>query len=404
MTSQEMSSRKPRAGALGFTLVELLVAMAIFGLISAAGFSLLAQHQPIFNQQQNLAEVNIALRNAVAQMQVDIGNAGANYYTNTNVPNYPVGVVVSNNPVAVGGDCRTGTPKVYGASCFDQMAIISADLSTPPLNPTSSTGACPMKTNSSTTATAYLGPSGSATGYGSGAAGSAAATAAAAHYKYNGGTNPDQLLFVTNDGGHYTTAKLAAATTTGTIGANYYVVVTFGGTDNSAGDPTPGLNSTASNDPYNMSTHDNGMLADQFCNTDWVLRLTPVTYKVDTTTDPNNPTLLRQVATLSQTTAQQALATQIIGFKIGAILFEGGSTDSASYCFDSSQYDSNCLAPGTPPNYQYNYTVVRSVMVSLIGRTNPNPGPAYVFRNTFDGGPYETQGVSVVINPRNMAF
>ncbi len=38
----------------GFTLVELLVAAAIFMIISAASFSLLAQHQPIFNQQQNL--------------------------------------------------------------------------------------------------------------------------------------------------------------------------------------------------------------------------------------------------------------------------------------------------------------------------------------------------------------
>jgi prepilin-type N-terminal cleavage/methylation domain-containing protein len=396
-----MSSKKQKAGAIGFTMIELLVAMAMFLIIAAAGFSLLAQNQPIFNQQQNLAEVNIALRNAVAQMEIDIGNAGANYYTNTNVPNYPVGVVITNNPVATGGDCRTGTstPKVYGANCFDQMSIISADLATPPTNPTNSTGTCPMSTASGGNASSYLAPAGSATGYGSGAAGLIAATAAAAHYKYNGGTNPDQLLFVTNDGAHYTTAKLTAATTTATIGGNYYVKATFGGTDTT----TPGLNTTT-NDPYNMSTTDNGMLADSYCNTDWVLRITPVTYKVDTTTDPNNPTLLRQVATLAQTTAQQTLATQVIGFKIGAVLFEGGTTDSPTYCFDSSQYDSNCLAPGSPPNYKYNYTVIRSVMVSLIGRTNPNPAPTYVFRNTFDSGPYETQGVSVVINPRNMSF
>lgn len=195
----------------GFTLVELLVAMAIFSIISAAAFSLVAQHQPIFNQQQNLAEVNIALRNAVAQMQLDIGNAGANYYPTVNIPNYPVGVVITNHPVASGGDCRTGTPKVYGANCFDQMSIITADKNTPPLNPQATTS-----TTSSTTATMYLGPANSTTGYGSGAVGLAAATAAAAHYKYNGGTNPDQLLFVTNDGSHYTTAALAANTTTGT--------------------------------------------------------------------------------------------------------------------------------------------------------------------------------------------
>jgi prepilin-type N-terminal cleavage/methylation domain-containing protein len=399
MRNRDTKSMPLSSGAQGFTLVELLVAMAIFSIISAAAFSLVAQHQPIFNQQQNLAEVNIALRNSVAQMQIDIGNAGANYYPTVDIPNYPVGVVITNHPVATGGDCRTGTPKVYGVNCFDQMAIITADKNTLPVNPTSSTGTCPMSTTSAGNATAYLAPAGSATGYGSGVAGSAAATAAAAHYLYNGGTNPDQLLFVNNNGSSYTTAKLAAATTTGTIGGNYYVVVTFGGTST----VTPGLNSSA-NDPYNMSTKANGMLTNSFCNTDWVLRLTPVIYKVDTTTDPTNPTLLRQVPTLSQTTTQQQLATQIIGFKIGAVLFDGGVTDSPTYCFDSSQYDANCLAPASPPIYQYNYTVVRSVMVSLIGRTNPNPSPSYVFRNTFDSGPYEIQGVSVIINPRNMSF
>src|ERR1019366_2958024 len=101
-----------------FTLVELLIAMAMFTVISGAAFSLLAQHQPIFNQQQNLAEVNIALRNAVAQMELDLANAGANYYSSVNIPNYPVGVVIKNNVVASGGDCRSGTPLAYGTNCF----------------------------------------------------------------------------------------------------------------------------------------------------------------------------------------------------------------------------------------------------------------------------------------------
>ncbi len=44
----------------GFTLIELLLAMAIFGVISAAAFGLMAQHQPLFNQQQGLAALNIS--------------------------------------------------------------------------------------------------------------------------------------------------------------------------------------------------------------------------------------------------------------------------------------------------------------------------------------------------------
>jgi hypothetical protein len=126
---------------------------------------------------------------------------------------------------------------------------------------------------------------------------------------------------------------------------------------------------------------------------------------VDTSTDPTNPTLLRQVAGLSQTAAQQTLATQIIGFKVGAVLFDNTTTDTPSYCFDSTMYDPTCPNNTTSnPLYANNYTVVRSVMVSLVGRTNPNPSPTYVFRNTFDQGPYEIQGVSVIVNPRNMGF
>jgi len=393
MLNKWLDPEPQRRRDAGFTLVELLIAVAMFTVISGAAFSLLAQHQPIFNQQQNLAEVNIALRNAVAQMELDVANAGANYYSSVNIPNYPVGVVITNN-VQASGDCRSGTPLVYSTNCFDQMAIITADINTLPTTPSNSTGAC-ASTKSASTSTAYLAPTGSpTTGYGAGAGGLAAATAAAANYKYNSGTNPDQLLFVKNDGSLYTTAKLAAATATATIGTNYFVKVTFGGTDTT----TPGLN-TAANDPYGMSTHDNSLLTDSFCSTnvDYVLRIVPITYKVDLTT-PSNPTLLRTVAGQTQTISQQTLATQIIGFKIGASLFNNvNDTDTTTYGFDASSYNNGSSVP-------YNFTLVRSVMVSLIGRTNPNPGPNYVFQNSFDGGNYEIQGVSVVINPRNMSM
>jgi prepilin-type N-terminal cleavage/methylation domain-containing protein len=377
----------------GFTLVELMVAMAVVMIISAAGFSLLAQSQPIFNQQQNLAEVNIALRNAIAQIQLDVANAGANYYSSVNIPNYPVGVVVTNNVVASGGDCRTGTPAVYSTNCFDQMSIITADKNTPPTNPTTSALAC-IDTSAATSGgngTAYLAPSGSANGYGSGTAGQTAATAAAANYQYSTSFK-DQILFVKNDGSQYTTAKLAAAPTTATIGGNYYVLLTYGVTSST----TPGLNTTT-NDPYNMTTHSNSMLGNVYCAADYLLRIVPITYKVDLT-DPNNPSLLRQIAGQSQTATQQTLATQIIGFKIGVSLFNNVTdTDTTTYAFDASSYDNGSSVP-------YNYTLLRSVMVSLIGRTTPNPGPSYVFRNTFDNGPYEIQGVSLVVNPRNMSM
>ncbi|MBI3669729.1 MAG: hypothetical protein HY237_08120, partial [Acidobacteria bacterium] len=50
------------------------------------------------------------------------------------------------------------------------------------------------------------------------------------------------------------------------------------------------------------------------------------------------------------------------------------------------------------------YTLVRAVRVSLIGRTPPVTDPTFKFRNTFDGGPYQIQGLSVVVNPRNLSM
>ena len=51
-----------------------------------------------------------------------------------------------------------------------------------------------------------------------------------------------------------------------------------------------------------------------------------------------------------------------------------------------------------------NYSLIRSVQIQLIGRTDPNPDPTYIYRNGFDGGPYQIQSVSVVVNPRNLTM
>jgi prepilin-type N-terminal cleavage/methylation domain-containing protein len=382
MRKRKLSSQKGKASEAGFTLMELLIAVLIFTVVSGAAFSLFAKHQPIFNQQQNLAEVNIALRNAVAQMQLDVANAGANYYAAVNVPNYPVGVVVTNNVVVSGGDCRAGTPLVYGANCFDSLSIITADSTTLPTNPSNGSGACTVTSGT----TLYLAPAGVA-GY----ANAAAATAAAAKF-----LSGDQILLVKNDGSQYTTVKLTAAGGTATVAGNKFVTLTHTATTTSSG--TTGYNSAASgNDPYGMTVNVNSMLNEQYCPTDYVLRITPIQYSVDRT-DPTNPVLVRTVAGTAQTLSQKILATQIIGFKLGVSLFNNATdTDTTTYSFDASSYNNGSAVP-------YNYTLVRSLMVSLIGRTKPTTDPSYRFRNSFDSGAYEIQGVSLVINPRNMSM
>jgi hypothetical protein len=98
---------------------------------------------------------------------------------------------------------------------------------------------------------------------------------------------------------------------------------------------------------------------------------------------------------------------QILGFKVGATIWNDASTNttdqfamSGLYQYDASTY-CNVTCPG---DMAFNFAVVRSVRVSIIGRTAPDWRGTYTYRNTFDNGPYQVQGVAVVVNPRNMSM
>jgi len=376
------AARSPRLSA-GFTLVELLVAMFVFMVVTGTSMALFSQHQPIFNQQQNLAGLNIAMRNATAQMQQDIANGGAGYYNGVNIPNWPVGVVINNNVVPVGGDCQTGG--LYGANCFDSFTVIVSDQATTPVNPLAGAsaslpvapGTCAaLTTDTSATTSIYLLPPAPLT----------AATYAGSFF------NGDQILLVKGDGSDYTTVKLTANGGTSAVGGTTYVLLTHGTKTNANG------TNAAADDITGMSVNSADLTTSKFCATDWVVRLAPIKYDVDLT-NANDPKLRRTVLVKGQTPAANGvtLTEQVIGFKVGAALFNG-ATDTTTYNFDSSTFIS-ASSPGG-----YDYTLLRSLMISLVGRTPPVTDPTYVFRNSFDGGAYEIQGVSVVVNPRNMSM
>jgi prepilin-type N-terminal cleavage/methylation domain-containing protein len=362
----------------GFTLVELLIALLVFGTISAAAFSLVAQNAPIFTQQQNQAGLNIAMRNAVAQIQADMVNGGAGYYNGLNVPNWPVSVVINNNVVAPTGNCATGT--TYGTNCFDSFTVIASDPNTTAVNPLADVsgslpvtpGSCTLpataSTNTSTDHDIYVLPPSS-----------------------GGFQLYDQIMLVKSDGSAYTTVRLTAVTNV-TVGGTAYVKLSHSSLTNANG------TNVSADDPTNMSVNSPDQTTSQFCASDYIVRLIPIQYCVDTATDPTNPTLRRiQLvgdATTPACSTGVGLANQIIGFKVGATLTLG-ATDTSTYDFDARTF-------GTGSGYDY--TQIHSVMVSMIGRTTPNPDPSYTFQNSFDGGPYQIQGVSVVINPRNMNF
>jgi Tfp pilus assembly protein PilW len=331
--------------------MELLVAIAVFMIIGGAAFSLVRRHVPLFASQQNQAGLNITLRNAAAQMQIDVVNAGTGYYTGANIPAWPVGLTVVNNPA--GSGCYDVTNKTYGAACFDTLNVISTDLNTPAAN-AANTNAGTGCTDTSASTTMYLIPHGMS------------ANALAVLYKTG-----DQILLVKSDGSQMTSTIL---TSDGSVEGSS-VKLTHNATN------ADGTNSI-SNDPLAITNAaDSGVLGVQYCPTDFVLKLAPISYYVDAS-DSTNPKLMRM-----QNGTANIVAEQIIGFKVGASIWNG--SNDLEYDFDASDYN-------------HKWSSIRSVRISLIGRTAPNQNGD--FQNTFDGGKYKVEAVSVVVNPRNLSM
>jgi prepilin-type N-terminal cleavage/methylation domain-containing protein len=348
----------------GFTLLELLIAAAVFLVISGSALALLAKHQPIFNQQQNIGALNIQIRNAVSQLELDTINAGSGYYQGINIPDFPVGLTIENHTTT---PCNTPSTFTYGPNCFDQLNIVAVDSSAPPSHPTDIGTNCV----SSTSATLFANPI-------------APTTAAQLAGDFHSG---DQLLLVSSDGSQMTSVIL---TKDGSVSGSKVQL---------QHNPT-GADGTNSSDPAFIAVNPNNKLGTTFCSADWILKISPITYKVDTST-PSNPKLVREQP--SGSTNDVVVAEQMVGFKVGAITWNSctpacTSDDGSTYNYDSSSYVSGGVAQA------YNFSLIRSVQLEVIARTNPNPDPSYVYRNGFDGGPYQIQSVSVVVNPRNLTM
>jgi type II secretory pathway pseudopilin PulG len=388
--------------ANGFTLLEFLVAMSVFIVVTGAVFTLFRKDDPLFGQQQNMVGVNLALSNAVTQMEVDAVNAGTGYYSGTNIPNWPVGLTIQNSaPTA--GTCGDNTTYTYGSTCFDTLNIITVDPNTAPQhlgtlgnNVDTSGGAGNPATSSMVLYTPTVTTS-------------AQATALAGSYK-----SGDELLLLKVDGSQMTTIVLNANGSASGTTVTLSFKTTFGGATNA------GTNSLA-NDYLGITTNtgaaDNPhtQLGVIYGNSDWILRLQPITYKIDTS-NSSNPKLVRQKGSNTDVVAEQ-----VIGFRIGASLWNdshdtdlatstlpvtcAGSSDSASAATTYYSYNYNACSYGAANGASYDFSIIRSIRISIIGRTPPNSsGTAVTFRNTFDQGPYRIQGLSVVINPRNLSM
>jgi type II secretory pathway pseudopilin PulG len=391
MKNTTAAGRKAPANR-GFSILELLVASAVFMLIAGVAFTLFAKQQLSSEVVQGQAGLNLALRNAATQLQIDLANAGSYYYQGVNIPSWPVGVSIVNNVVASGSSCYDSTTKTYGANCFDQVNVISAadPNSYPPVYATDSTGGSTLA-NCSDTSTGVA--------YAQAASGLNLAQTAG-KFKQN-----DQLLFLDSTGTLFTTVVLKAdAVNTGTA-----VKFTFNATNTDGSNPYD-ASQPNKYDPLHISDclgaspcTVNNKLQKSYCGNDWILKLAPITYNVDLS-DPTNPKLSRTQNGSTSTVMEQA-----IGFKIGAAIWNSSKETDVSTCATGGgtcfyNYDSSTYTNTTANDMKYNFSLVRSVRVSLLGRTTPSSDPNYKFRNAFDNGPYQVQGIAVVVNPRDMSM
>ncbi len=352
----------------GFTLLEFLVAMAVFMVVTGSVFSLFRKDDPLFNQQQSVSGVNIALQNAITQIQLDAVNAGSGYYAGANIPNFPVGVTIAENMVAgvvtapAVGDCGDNAQFLYHADCFDTLNIITTDPATAPQHPVASsdtsTGAMVLSTPGLTNTQLI----------------------ALATFYHSG----DTLLVLAVDGSAMTTVKLTSTPTTvaGTVLTLHFTATS-----------TAGVNPQ---DTLLLTTHSGGntdnshtQLSSTYGTSDWVLRLQPITYSVDDS-NPADPKLTRTVAGVSDVVAEQ-----VIGFKVGASLANRADNFDSTYKYDASTFG---VSPG------FDFSIIRSIRATVIGRTPPSASSASSVLNSYDNGPYKIQGLSVAVNPRNLSM
>jgi prepilin-type N-terminal cleavage/methylation domain-containing protein len=414
-------SRPTVRANVGFSLLELTIAMAIFLIISGVAFSLFNQQQNSSALLQGQTALNVALRSAVAQLQMDVVNGGSGYFQAANMPSWPVGVTILNNMNTSGTVCNAN--QTYGVSCFDQLTIIAAANQTtyPFINVTGpSPNVGPPACSSGCSCTNQGAAYGQAAVV-NGTAWTLAATAA----EFNQG---DQLLFMNSTGKLISTAVL----TSGATVSNGMVKFVFNATNSDgsnklSNDPLDitacdgnygtglGCNNTSNNNVYQSFTN-------AFCPTSYIVKLAPIIYLVcagpgsnaawcdqsSNSPDIQNPKLVR-----IQNGNKYVVMEQIIGFRVGAALWNGtyeqSDLDSAStsYNYLASTYCIGGTVTGTTCNngisVPWNFSMVRSIRVSVIGRTAPSKIDNE-FQNAFDQGHYQVQGIAVVINPRNMSM
>ena len=414
-----MSHREQSSAKRGFSLTELMIAMAVFVIVAGAAFSLFGQQAGIATQQQTLSGVNIGLRNAVSQLEMDMAGGGGNLLAGVqNATPFYMSVIINNNIPGVAAACTPdSTTWAYpiASACYDSLTILSPNNSLAKPCTTGPVGyaqALPLALNASADLTS------ASTVTADDAISTANDAADLACFK-----NGDELLFIQPATG-------AACDVSG-IAINYCLNVATLTADSTWGGGGITLqvsaSGTTSADPLGIiyesggGTYFTNALADNFPSPgSYVVDLgtgsNAVTYTVMVNpSKANDPQLVRCPGTACTSSTAQVVTDQVIGFKVGADLWNGKSvttgTDIANFNYNGSTYCSDAMSGVdctiTPPAAYdpYDFTLVRAVRVSVIGRTTPQSDKTIhsVFLNGFDSGPYLVQQSSAVVDLRNLS-
>ncbi len=417
-------------GSRGFTLIELMVAMLVFLIVAGTAFSVFDQHMAMITHQENLSGVNLALRNAAGQLQIDLSGAGENLLGT--VPNqnltFSTGVVIQNNiPPSEGGTAAacTAAGGTYAypvpSACFDSLTIFGSQSNGCAATTTGQPPVLELET--------AVDVSSGSTIVGNDPSGTAPATDASCFHA------GDELLLIQMPSGlplscdagitlNYCigAVQIAAAPTPNGSNLDFTYAATgsngapTGCPGSSCSDPQGIIYNALSPDGYNFI---NG-LQHSFTGNTYLVDVggssSAITYSVVQNPSNSADTQLQRCTS----SGCAVLADQIIGFKVGAALWSNEASDQpdiANYFYNSDQYCNaaipsastvNCNDVPLQPqdeNDPYDFSLVRAVRVSLVARTAPSTDPELAhFTNGFDNGPYLVQQSSVVVDLRNMTI
>lgn len=357
--------RRPQ-GHRGFSLIELTVAMAVFMVVGGAALMLIRKHAVLFSSTQNQTGVNLALRNAVAQMENDVVNAGSGYYPGADSPFWPVGITIA--PATTPACNTTGA---YTPACFDSMTVITA-------NSTNSTFQVTPFPSQDAAGTVSLDPTVTEPIYLTYPDAPSAATLAARAATFQAG---GEIMLI--QGGNAPNAQmrpLALAANGVVVGTTVQLQVT--GFDPNTPDPMGIYDPTLSGGGDKGTQHFDMTTAPTFGKGDFVINLVSTTYFVNA-----NNQLMRQVGVGG---VPDLIADRIVGFTVTPFVSGGAHPNT---------YDAS------PADYNSDWTKIRAVNIRIFARTpsfsdTNNTG----YKNNYDSGNYQVQGVSVVINPRNLSM